>query len=287
MYHSILLLHRLDHLLVLLQHLQTPLQQHLEVALVQQAQVRATCLDLLRRQRTLLEHLARLAEAQLPVSYPLCEYFCGFGQHANRVGTQHEVLHVDDATQREAHVLVVALRLTRQRRHHVAVALLCVLLVEEIHLRRLALHLLEREARVQQLRVHVVRSLVVLVVRTAGRDHQTHHEDLGRLVSRCGRLRRLHLLEQLIEDVDERVVVRRAEDLRHERAALVHELHRQTQRVQHQRVLRVMVNRNTPPDRRHPCPSLHPHSGHHRVTPHPPTRHTHVTHAPACRATPP
>ena len=60
------------------------------------------------------------------------------------------------------------------------------------------------------------------------------YEDLGGLITGGGGLGGLHLLEQLVEDVDERVVVGGAEDLRHERASLVHELHRQAQRVQHQ-----------------------------------------------------
>ena len=57
----------------------------------------------------------------------------------------------------------------------------------------------------------------------------TDHEDLSRLISRGLGLGGLHLLEELLEDPEQRLVVLGAEDLGDEGAALVQELTGQLQ----------------------------------------------------------
>lgn len=92
-----------------------------------------------------------------------------------------------------------------------------------------------------------------------------HHENFCRFRTRSSGLGGLHLLEELVEDIDESVVIRRTEHLRDECRALRHELHSQTERVKDQRVLLCEADTSRKPGQTHPCSNLLLHSEHHRA----------------------
>lgn len=75
-----------------------------------------------------------------------------------------------------------------------------------------------------------------------------HHVDLRGRASRRHRLGGLHLLEQLLHRVQQRVVLGRAEHLGDEPAAFFQELRRQPQRVQRERGLGVTLGGEVPAD---------------------------------------
>lgn len=148
-----------------------------------------------------------------------------FAQHTDGIGAKNKVLHRNHTLQTNAQILIVALYITPIHRPHLTESFARVLRVEQVHILLLCTHLLERVVRIQKLRIDVGRRLVVLQITSAPHHHLTHHKDLCRLTTRSSWLRRLHLLKQLVEDVDQRVIVCGTKHLRHESSALCHELH--------------------------------------------------------------
>ena len=200
-------------LLVVRHHLEPPAQERLEVGSAEHPKVGAAGLHLRRGGAVGEEQLALGREHELGV----------VGQRLHRVLGRDEGAHRRLRREQHVRVRVVPAALP---------LLLAELGVQHVERRRGLLRVLTEDVlRVEQARVDRVGRAVVLA----------HHEDLGRLAARRRRLRRVDLLEELLEDPHERVVVLRAVDLGDERAALAEVVGRAAQRRERDLVLHVRV----------------------------------------------
>ena len=192
-------------------HLEPPRKQQAELALAEHAQVLAAVQHLRLGLRLLPPERALLAVVP-PQRVRLAEVL-------DRRAAQHKLLDAHVASQQRTRV-VVALGL----------GLLPLLLLQHIRRRLLLLDHREDVLRVEELWVD-------------GRilEAAAHHKDLRRLITRRLRLRRLDLVEELVEDPDQRVVVVGPEDLGHKPPARLQEVGGEPQRVQGQLVLAVRV----------------------------------------------
>ena len=162
-----------------------------------------------------------------------------FCKDSDWITSDHEILHTNHTTQREAQILIIALSIISNGHLHISPTLSSSLLIEQIHFCRFFIHLLESIIWIEEFRINIRRSFVILLINSVLHSNKTHNKNLSRFISRSSWFGCLHLLKQLIENVYQRMIISRTEHLRHKNATFSQEFNSQTKRMKNQRVLSI------------------------------------------------